>query len=155
MPPMGDAYNMIVGLDYKNLKKMKEMAEEQVEYFKRAIQLREKEYEENESKNDMECNMCYEPEKYYHMRIKEKGIQIIRTNQTTIEGKPIHSKKLFYAIALYGFKPRKDLGKFDMYKKTYGMYEDITDAIKDYLGFCADLLNQNGYKMYEDLELFV
>ncbi len=146
---------MIVGLDYKSLKKMKEMAEEQAEYFKRAIQLREKEMEINESKSDMECNQIYEPEKYYHMRIKTKKVEIIRTNRTTYEGKPIHTKELIYAIAVYGFKPRKDLGKYDYYKKTYGMYEKLEDAIKVFEELCADCLHQEGYKVYEDLELFV
>lgn len=150
----GDAVEMITGIDTATLKKFKEMAEIQVEYYKRALRIRQDIMAEKESKSDMEANKNYEPEKYFTTRILDKEVSIVRTNRTTLEGKEIHEKKMFYAIKCSNWNPRRYKTEYDAYTKKYGKYENVDNAIKDYLTMILDLIGQLGADAYENYDLF-
>lgn len=156
---MESVHNMLMGISTTQLKKLKELVDDMKPIIDNAIKNRTKIMDYTETEAEWKIDQYYDPEKYYTCRLLEKAVQITLTNRIydTEYNTWIRSRKKYYTIKCHKYLPNKDIYKnviVDNVNMCFGQYETLEEAKKQYLLFIADFISQNGYKLYEDLQLF-
>ena len=153
---------MMNGFRNSQVLEMRKYLETMLDYVKQACKMREGlvEYSSQTSKEMARDDSKDDPERYYNLRIFDKGVSIVKTNYLYDEklNKWYRSAKDWkYSIRCYGWIPqafRKDVKMFNTEARQYGRYDTLNEAILGFKMTCVELFKLLGYSFEDYLELF-